>query len=43
MYMSIGQVLLEPFREEPYKAPVIKYFFASAIVWGLVSADGVKP
>jgi hypothetical protein len=38
-----GSVLVEPLREHPYLAPVSKYFLASAIASGLVSADGTDP
>ena len=30
--ICIGQVLVEPLREQPYQAPVSKHFLASAIV-----------
>ena len=43
IYICIGQVLVEPLREQPYQAPVTKCFLASAIVSGLQAADGMNP
>ena len=40
--ICIGQVLVEPLREQPYQAPVSKCFLASAIVlrFGVCRLDG---
>jgi hypothetical protein len=35
VWICIGQMLVEPLREQPFQVPVSKYFLASAIVWGL--------
>jgi hypothetical protein len=32
--ICISQVLAEPFREQPYQAPLSKHFLLSATVWG---------
>jgi hypothetical protein len=39
--ICIGQVLVEPLREQPYQAPVSKCFLASAIVSRFVTAGGM--
>jgi hypothetical protein len=34
---------VESLSEQPYQVPVSKHFLATAIVSGLVSADGMDP
>jgi hypothetical protein len=41
--ICIGQELVETLKEQPYRTLDSKCFLASAIVWGLVSANGMDP
>ena len=41
--ICIGQVLVVHLRKQPYHPLVSRNILASAIVWGLVSVDGMNP
>ena len=41
--ICLSQVLVEPLRGQPYKAPVWEHFLESVIVSGIGSADGMDP